>query len=178
VLGAENLRPSRRISGKNSKGKSIMKVAQDLVTRKCDIVPEEEAMDNMTLQQYLDMYKEPLIEEAMSAIIKLKVAEEKKKMKKGKKHKIKKKKKKGEGEAVGSKKMSKIGKRGMSPPFGFCCLMSLVLQVVTPVLNVSHSHGILVCALWGECCWCNVLFCMGSLACSFLSVGRLSKGIS
>jgi hypothetical protein len=43
---------------KNSKGKSILKLAQDLVARKYGIVPEEKTLDNMTLQQYLDMYKE------------------------------------------------------------------------------------------------------------------------
>jgi ABC-type transport system involved in cytochrome bd biosynthesis fused ATPase/permease subunit len=109
----------------NSKGKSIFKLAQDLVARKYGIVPQEKTLDNMTLQQYLDMYKEPLSKEAMGAIVKLtKVAEDKKKMKKDKKDKAKK--KKGEAVAMGSKKASKKEKKGMarehSKPGALSCI--------------------------------------------------------
>jgi hypothetical protein len=64
-----------------------MKKAQELVARKCGILEEEQELDDMTLQKYLDMYKQPLNEESMQAIIKLtEVAGEKiKKKKKDKK---------------------------------------------------------------------------------------------
>jgi hypothetical protein len=57
------------------------------VATKCGILEEEQELDDMTLQKYLDMYKQPLNEESMQAIIKLtEVAGEKiKKKKKDKK---------------------------------------------------------------------------------------------
>jgi hypothetical protein len=41
------------------------------VATKCGILEEEQELDDMTLQKYLDMYKQPLNEESMQAIIKL-----------------------------------------------------------------------------------------------------------
>jgi hypothetical protein len=38
---------------------------------KCGITQDDEPLDNMTLQQYLNMYKEPLAEKFMEAILKL-----------------------------------------------------------------------------------------------------------
>jgi hypothetical protein len=76
-------RRSPRFKKKNSSGKSIIKLAQDLVAKKCGITKENEDLDDMTLQQYVDMYKQPLLEQAMDAIVKLtEVADEKKKKKK------------------------------------------------------------------------------------------------
>jgi ABC-type transport system involved in cytochrome bd biosynthesis fused ATPase/permease subunit len=67
-------------------------LAQDLIAKKCGIIKEDETLDNRTLQQYMDMYKKPLTEQTMDAIIKLtKVTDEKKKKKKQKKEKKEKK---------------------------------------------------------------------------------------
>jgi hypothetical protein len=52
------------------------------------ILEEDKELDSMTLQQYLNMYKRPLSEEAMEAITQLsEVAAKKKKKKKDKKKK-------------------------------------------------------------------------------------------
>jgi hypothetical protein len=40
-----------------TKGKPIIKMAQELVARKCGILEEKQELDNMTLQKYLDLYK-------------------------------------------------------------------------------------------------------------------------
>jgi hypothetical protein len=51
-------------------------------------VDEEEDFDNMTLQQYVEMYKQPLSQESMEAIEKLtEVVTNKQKKKKGVKEK-------------------------------------------------------------------------------------------
>jgi hypothetical protein len=52
----EKLRQNPRVSNKSTKGNSIRKLTQDLVTKKCGIIHEEESLDNMTLQHYVDMY--------------------------------------------------------------------------------------------------------------------------
>jgi hypothetical protein len=85
--GLPDARPWRspRLKKKNSSGKGIIKLAQDLIAKKCDILKEDEALDKMTLQHYLYMYKHPLDEQAMDAITKLSevsVAKEKIKIKK------------------------------------------------------------------------------------------------
>jgi ribulose 1,5-bisphosphate carboxylase large subunit-like protein len=64
-------RKSPRIEEKNNNGKTIIKLAQDLVAKKCDIIKDDEVLDNTTLQQYLDMYNQPLTKHTMEAIIKL-----------------------------------------------------------------------------------------------------------
>jgi hypothetical protein len=59
-----------------------VKLAQDLVAEKCGILQEERSLDAMMLQQYLDLYKQPMSEQSLEAIQKLtKVAVEKKKKK-------------------------------------------------------------------------------------------------
>jgi hypothetical protein len=84
---ADNLRKSPMLSGRINKGKSVVNLAQDLVARKCGIIQEEENLDDMTLKDYMNMYKKPLSKDSMGAILKLtEVAQEKKK----KKNKIKK----------------------------------------------------------------------------------------
>jgi hypothetical protein len=76
------------VKNKTKKGKTIIKQAQELVAKKCGIVQEDKEMDSMTLQQYLDMYKQPLLNESMEAIVKLiEMTEEKKKKKMDKKKK-------------------------------------------------------------------------------------------
>jgi hypothetical protein len=73
-------RKSHRLSGKGGKGKSVLKLAQDLVAKKCGIIQGEEALDEMTLQDYLNLYKVPLSKDSMEAIVKLtEVVKEKKK---------------------------------------------------------------------------------------------------
>jgi hypothetical protein len=68
-------------------------LAQDLVAKKWGIVQEEKTLDDMTLKQYLDMYKKPLNEDSMEAILKLTevAAEKRKKKNKDKKENRKKK---------------------------------------------------------------------------------------
>jgi hypothetical protein len=82
-------RKSPRQQAKNSAGKTMIKRAHELIAKNCGFLEEGKELDNMTLQQYLNMYKNPLSEETMEAIIKLtQVTEEKKKSKKeGKKKK-------------------------------------------------------------------------------------------
>jgi ABC-type transport system involved in cytochrome bd biosynthesis fused ATPase/permease subunit len=67
---------------KSSGGKSKVKLAQELVDKKCGVIQEEDHLEAMTLQEYLDLYKEPLTDKSMEAILKLsEVATEKKKNK-------------------------------------------------------------------------------------------------
>jgi hypothetical protein len=82
-------RKSARQQAKNSAGKTMIKRAHELIAKNCGFLEEGKELDNMALQQYLNMYKNPLSEETMEAIIKLtQVTEEKKKSKKdGKKKK-------------------------------------------------------------------------------------------
>jgi hypothetical protein len=77
---------SPRLMKKNSSGKDIFKLAQDLIAKKCGVL-KEEVLDRMTLQQYLDLYKQPLNEQAMDAIIKLTEVASEKDIKKKKKQK-------------------------------------------------------------------------------------------
>jgi hypothetical protein len=63
------LRKNPRTKEKSSKGKSIVKLAQDLIAKKWGVIPDDKALDNMTLQQYLNLYKEPLDESSTQAIL-------------------------------------------------------------------------------------------------------------
>jgi hypothetical protein len=95
-------------------------MAQELVAKKCGFLKDEEELDNMTLQNYLDMYKQPLSEESIATMQKLtEVALEKKPRKKGKEKKLvgegnqgstmmKKKDTKGKKEKKGSKSAPKL----------------------------------------------------------------------
>jgi sugar diacid utilization regulator len=68
-----------------SRGKSAQKLAQDLVAKKCGILQSDDSLEDTTLQDYLDMYKKPLSDDSMQAILQLtEVAVEKKKKKKTK----------------------------------------------------------------------------------------------
>jgi hypothetical protein len=71
-------RKSPRLKGKINNGKTVVKLAQDLIAKKCGISNTEELLDNMTLQQYF------------LAIIKLTEVAGGKKLKKMKKKKGKK----------------------------------------------------------------------------------------
>jgi hypothetical protein len=63
---------------KNSAGKTMIKRAHELIAKNYGFLEEGKELDNMTLQQYLNMYKNPLSEETMEVIIKLtQVTEEK-----------------------------------------------------------------------------------------------------
>jgi hypothetical protein len=76
----------------------LLKKAQEIIANKCGVLEEEQGMDNMTLQQYLNLYKQPLFEDSMDAIMTLsKVSQSLKKKKKEKK-------KKRTGDAAGKKK--------------------------------------------------------------------------
>jgi hypothetical protein len=53
-------RRSSRLKKKASKDKLLIKMAQELIAKKCGLLNEEKEMEDMTLQQYLDMYRQPL----------------------------------------------------------------------------------------------------------------------
>jgi hypothetical protein len=109
-------RQSPRLKSKLPKEKSITRLAQDLVDKKCGVLQEEESLDDMTLQRYLQLYKQPLLEDSMQAIVKLTdVAVDKQSKKpKDKKTKTEKSKKKCKKPMLEdlhlSKKMGKLGK--------------------------------------------------------------------
>jgi hypothetical protein len=105
-----NHRQSPRPKDKSAKGKPILKMAQELMAKKCGLLKVMEELDNMTPQNYLDMYKQPLSEESIVTMQKLtEVALEKKPKKKGKEKKIV-----GEGKKGSTmmKKKDKKGKKG------------------------------------------------------------------
>jgi hypothetical protein len=82
-------RKSPKIKKKGSNGKTVIKLAHDLVAKKCGIMKEDEALDDMTRNQYLEMYKKPITKDSMAAIISLtEVIQDKKKDKNKKKQKI------------------------------------------------------------------------------------------
>jgi hypothetical protein len=90
-------RQSPRLKAKNNDGNTISKMAQDVVAKKCGLLQQEENLDEMTLQRYIQMYNQPLTDTSMQAILQLtEVAVDKKsnQMKKGKSGKAKKDKKK------------------------------------------------------------------------------------
>jgi hypothetical protein len=64
-------RKSPRLTEKSLKAKTILEKAQDLTIKKCGVVGQVKELDNMILQQYVDLYKHPLIEESLEAIMKL-----------------------------------------------------------------------------------------------------------
>jgi hypothetical protein len=99
-------RKSPRISAKSSNGKSALRLAQYLIAKKCGIIQNEDSLEDQTLQQYLDMYKKPLPDSSVQAILKLsEVASESKKKKKSKK----------EGKKEGSK-VQKSKEKENAPP--------------------------------------------------------------
>jgi hypothetical protein len=106
-------RKSSRLSDtkENSKRKTILNKAQKLVAKKWGVVEEDQDLNDLTLQQYLDMYKKTLTEESMEAVLKLtEVAKEKKNKKKDSKRKISESSDKLEAKITG-KKRDKKGKK-------------------------------------------------------------------
>jgi hypothetical protein len=84
----KNRRKSPRLQEKGikSKGKSVIKKSQEIVARKCGILEDDQEMDNLTLQQYIDLYKHPLTDQSIEVIVELTdVVEDNKKKKKKKK---------------------------------------------------------------------------------------------
>jgi hypothetical protein len=58
------------------------------VAKQCGVLSDDETLDNMIVQQYVNMYKDPLTDTSMEAILKLtEVATKKKKKNKVKKDK-------------------------------------------------------------------------------------------
>lgn len=81
VVGTEDSTPtthreSPRLKAKGTKGKNVTKMSQELVAKKCGIMKEHQALDDMILKDYLNMYKQPLTEEAVETIKKLTEATE------------------------------------------------------------------------------------------------------
>jgi hypothetical protein len=67
-----------------------VQLAQEMLAKKWGILSEDKDLEETTLQQYVDLYRKPLSQSAMAAVIKLtEVAKMKKKNKKelGKKKK-------------------------------------------------------------------------------------------
>jgi hypothetical protein len=64
-------RKSPRLREKGARDKHVIKLAQELLAKKCGVIDEEKELDCMTLQNYIDMYKRPLSEDSMEAIKKL-----------------------------------------------------------------------------------------------------------
>lgn len=107
-------RKSPRLQAKLAKGKSVVKLVEELVARKCGILDEDQDMDNMTLRQYIAMYKKPLTKESTEAIMKLTEVAKKKKSKKLKKTK----KTKSKGALIQKGKKGKKPIEGtLGPPF-------------------------------------------------------------
>jgi hypothetical protein len=76
-------RKSPRLQKKKESGKAVVKLTQELMARKCGIIDQGEALEQMTLQKYLDLYHQPLSDNSVQAIMKLtEVATEKSKKKK------------------------------------------------------------------------------------------------
>jgi hypothetical protein len=84
IEGSKNKKPrhSPRLQAQKTKNTPIIKRAQELITRKCGIIKEGEDLENCTLQNYLDLYKQPLLNESLEAIMKLSVVADEKKKKK------------------------------------------------------------------------------------------------
>jgi hypothetical protein len=81
-----------------SKEKSVTRLVQDLVAKKCGVLSNDDSLDYMILHQYLQLYKQPLSEDSQAIIKLAEVAVDKHnkkgKSKKNKKEKLKKKNKK------------------------------------------------------------------------------------
>lgn len=77
---------SPRLKTKLAQNKHTVKLAQEVLAKKWGILDHDKALEELTLQQYLDIYRKPLTPGAMEAIKKLThVAQQKKKQKKNRK---------------------------------------------------------------------------------------------
>jgi hypothetical protein len=50
-------RESPRLKAKLTKEKYISKLAQDLVAKKCGVIQQDQLLDDMTLNEYIQLYK-------------------------------------------------------------------------------------------------------------------------
>jgi hypothetical protein len=71
VLEEAIIRKSPKLQKKNNSGKAVIKLAQDLVAKKCGIIHNDESLDQMTLKKYLHLYQQPLTDKYMEVILKL-----------------------------------------------------------------------------------------------------------
>jgi predicted solute-binding protein len=73
-------RSSPRFKSNAKKKKPAMQLAQEMLEKKWGILDADKDLEKITLQQYIDMYRKPLSQSAMSAVKKLtEVAEAKRK---------------------------------------------------------------------------------------------------
>jgi exonuclease III len=129
-------RKSSRLSDtkENSKRKTILNKAQKLVAKKWGVVEEDQDLNDLTLQQYLDMYKKTLTEESMEAVLKLtEVAKEKKNKKKDSKRKI--------SESSDKLEAKITGKKRQERQEGQCCYCpsGCMIQTVFWIPSVVYS---------------------------------------
>jgi hypothetical protein len=77
------IRRSPQFKNNTRKHKSAIKLAQEVLAKKWGIIESDKELEELTLQQYFDLYRKPLSQPAMMAIKKLTVvAQMKKKQKK------------------------------------------------------------------------------------------------
>lgn len=76
------IRRNPRLKNKTRKPKPPIKLAQEVLAKKWGILTQDEDMDELTLQQYLDLYRKPLSAPALQDIKTLTLVVE---LKKGKK---------------------------------------------------------------------------------------------
>lgn len=72
---------SPRLKKKLSQNKPTVRLAQEVLAMKWGIIEHDKALEELTLQQYLDIYRKPLTPGAMDAIKKLSQVAQKKKTK-------------------------------------------------------------------------------------------------
>jgi hypothetical protein len=76
-------RSSPRFKNKDKKRKPAVQLAQEMLAKKWGLLEADKRMEEITLQQYVDTYRQPLSQSAMAAVRKLtELAELKKKRKK------------------------------------------------------------------------------------------------
>jgi hypothetical protein len=64
-------RCSPRIQSKIKKHKPALKLAQEVLAKKWGIVDVDKELEELTLKQYLDIYRKPLSQQALAAVRKL-----------------------------------------------------------------------------------------------------------
>jgi hypothetical protein len=64
-------RCSPRFKNNTRKHKSAIKLAEEVIAKKWDIIEADNELEELTLQQYFDQYRKPLSQPAMMAIKKL-----------------------------------------------------------------------------------------------------------
>lgn len=84
-------RQSPKLKEKSNKNKPVLQMAQELVAKKCGAIKENQKVDNMTLQQYINLYRHPLSKGSVQAILRLTEVAAKKKVNQRKKTEAKKK---------------------------------------------------------------------------------------